>query len=38
MKEADNLDNNIEQSKESTSPATVVSPEDMTDVNDAANQ
>ena len=38
MKEADNLDNNIEQAQESTSPATVVSREDLSDVHDAANQ
>src|SRR6476620_7178018 len=37
MKEADNLENNLEQSQESTTPATVVSRHDLSDVHSIAN-
>ena len=37
MKEADQLDNNIEQTQESTTPATVVSRHDLSDVHSIAN-
>jgi uncharacterized protein (TIGR00730 family) len=37
MKEVDQLDNNIEQTQESTTPATVVSRQDLSDVHSIAN-
>src|SRR4030095_7075112 len=38
MREADNLDNNIEQSQETVQPAATVSREDLTEVHAAASE